>query len=285
MCNNRNPPKIYVSAVPEQEIEYLPPGLVELTSGTHGYIVNDSIEGLSRPDADITISKLAGANASRISSSSIGDRNIVFDIITIPNTDSGRERLYNILPYDTMLRFYFVQGGKQVFIDGKIEKLQGTFRPGKPFSFQVSVLCPFPWFQSIALHTTQLKLGDNIIRNDGDIPSGFRMEVEGRANMVQLDDFKLTSGGDTFATKSGISAIAPVELNTFPGNRTFKCSNVPISGNKWKPSFYFLAPDSKFPKIPAGKSTINVSYSSAGVGKFIFDNLNTLYWRDTYSGV
>lgn len=273
----------YVSRISEGEPTGIPADATEILR-SHRFGVK-KISGLTRPTADVNRSALAGANASRISGSRIAERNIVLEVDPRGAGESNRLLLYDILPFDTMLRFYIVTEQRFVYIDGYVESIDGDDEAGSIFGVQISIICPFPWFQSIKLHTTQLKLGDNIIRNDGDIPSGFRMEVEGRANMVQLDDFKLTSGGDTFATKSGISAIAPVELNTFPGNRTFKCSNVPISGNKWKPSFYFLAPDSKFPKIPAGKSTINVSYSSAGVGEFIFDNLNTLYWRDTYSGV
>lgn len=279
-------PRIYVSKIPEGDTTRIPADAIDLTSGAMGYMVNDNIDGLARPDADISISALAGANASRIGRRQITERNIVMDIIPLPDFRINRERLYHILPFGETRRIYVETKDRCVFIDGEIEKLNGPFKPDKPFSFGVSILCPFPWFQSVKLHTAQLKLGDNIIRNEGDIPAGFRLEVEGHANMVQLVDFELTAGGETFATKADTNVIAPVELITIPGKRTFKCSNGGhISTGTWKPSFAYLAADTKWPKIPAGAQTINVSYTSGGEGEYIFDNLNTLYWRDTYSGV
>ena len=279
-------PKIYVSAVPDDETTRIPADAVDLTSGTMGYMVNDNIDGLARPDADVSMSALAGANASRIGGRQITERNIVMDIIPLPDFRINRERLYHIFPFGETRRFYVETKDRCVFIDGEIEKLNGAFKPDKPFSFGVSIICPFPWFQSIKLHTAQLKLGDNIIRNDGDIPAGFRMEVKGHANMVQLIDFKLNSGGETFVTKADTHVLAPVELITIPGKRTFKCSNSGhISTGTWKPSFSYLAANTKWPKIPGGTQAISVAYTSGGEGEYIFDNLNTLYWRDTYSGV
>lgn len=279
-------PRIYVSKIPEGDTTRIPADAIDLTSGAMGYMVNDNIDGLARPDADISISALAGANASRIGRRQITERNIVMDIIPLPNFRINRERLYHILPFEETRRFYIETKDRCVFIDGEIEKLNGPFKSDRPFSFGASILCPFPWFQSVKLHTAQLKAGENIIRNDGDIPSGFRMEVKGHANMVQLIDFKLNVGGETFATKADTNVIAPIELNTVSGKRTFKCSNSGhISTGTWKPSFAYLAADTKWPKIPAGAQTINVYYTSGGEGEYIFDNLNTLYWRDTYSGV
>ena len=280
------PPKIYVSKVPDAETTSIPSDAVELTSGVDGYMINSSIDGLARPDAEIARSALAGADASRISGRQIPYRNIVLDVIPMPEINTNRERLYNILPYGETLRFYFEKWGKVVFIDGEIEKMDGTFTPGELFRFGVSIICPFPWFQSVKLHKAQFKAGDNIIHNEGDIPAGFRLEVKGHANMVQLIDFKLNSGGETFATKADTNVIAPIELITIPGNRTFKCSNGGhISTGTWKPSFAYLAADTEWPKIPGGAQTINVSYTEGGVDPYIFDNMNTLYWRDTYSGV
>lgn len=271
----------------EAETIRIPPNSVDLVGMLDGYGATQ-ISGLTRPKATINRSKLAGANASRISGAQIAERNIVITVVPQDDGEALRQELYNILPFDTMLRFYIETEHRQVFIDGYVEDLGGDADEpnGEEFAPQISIICPFPWFQSVKLHTAQLKAGDNIIRNDGDIPTGFKLEVEGIANMVQLVDFKLTAGGNTFATKADTSVIAPIEINTVSGKRTFKCSNGGhIAGTRWKPSFAYLAADTKWPKIPAGKSTINVSYTSAGVGEYIFDNLNTLYWRDTYSGV
>ena len=274
----------YVGRVPDAEITTIPSGVFDLYDRIKYGIVN--FAGLDRPDADISRSALAGANASRISGSQVPERNIVLTIRPWIAAETNRLELYDNLPFDTDLRFYIVTENRCVFIDGRVEKLGGGGFTKDVTDIQLSILCPFPWFQSVKLHKAQLKAGDNIIRNDGDIPAGFRLEVEGHANMVQLIDFKLNVGGETFATKADTNVIAPVELITIPGKRTFKCSNSGhISTGTWKPSFAYLAADTKWPKIPAGAQTINVSYTEGGVHPYIFDNLNTLYWRDTYSGV
>jgi len=271
----------------EAETTRIPPNAVDLVGMLDGYGATQ-IGGLTRPKATINRSKLAGANASRISGAQIAERNIVITVVPQDDGEALRQELYNILPFDTMLRFYIETERRQVFIDGYVEDLGGdSDEPnGEEFAPQISIICPFPWFQSVKLHTAQLKAGDNIIRNDGDIPAGFRLEVEGHANMVQLVDFELTAGGETFATKADTNVIAPIELNTVPGKRTFKCSNSGhISTGTWKPSFSYLAADTKWPKIPGGTQAISVAYTSGGEGEYIFDNLNALYWRDTYSGV
>lgn len=281
-CNNTT---IYVGMVPDGETTKIPADVVNLTGLLDGFGTTQ-ISGLTRPKAEINRSALASANASRISGAQITERNIVMDIVPQGDGEEMRQALYDILPFDTMLRFYVETKQRCVYIDGYAEELEGDEPNGDEFSVQVSIICPFPWFQSVKLHTAQLKAGDNIIRNEGDIPAGFRLEVEGHINMVGLIDFKLNVGGETFATKADTNVIAPVELITIPGKRTFKCSNSGhISTSTWKPSFAYLAADTKWPKIPAGAQTINVSYTEGGVDPYIFDNLNTLYWRDTYSGV
>lgn len=276
--------RFYVGRVSGNEPTRIPEDAIDIIrSGRYGV---KKISGLTRPKADVNRSALAGANASRIGGAQITERNIVLEVDPRGAGESNRLLLYDILPFDTMLRFYIETDQRKVYIDGYVEEIDGDDIAGSIFGVQISIICPFPWFQSVKLHTAQLKAGDNIIRNYGDIPAGFRLEVEGNANMVQMVDFKLNVGGETFATKADTSVIAPIEINTVSGKRTFKCSNGGhIAGTRWKPSFAYLAADTKWPKIPAGKSTINVSYTSAGVGEYIFDNLNTLYWRDTYSGV
>lgn len=274
----------YVGRASDGEPTRIPSDAIDIIrSGRYGV---KKISGLTRPKADVNRSALAGANASRISGAQITERNIVLDIDPHGDGECNRLALYDILPFDTMLRFYIETDQRTVYIDGYVEEIDGDDVAGSVFGVQTSIICPFPWFQSVKLHTAQLKAGDNIIRNEGDIPAGFRLEVEGHANMVQLVNFKLNVGCETFSTKADTSVIAPIELNTVSGKRTFKCSNSGhISAGTWKPSFAYLAADTKWPKIPVGTQTISVSYTEGGVDPYIFDNMNTLYWRDTYSGV
>lgn len=283
------PPKIYVSKVPDAETTSIPSDAVELTSGVDGYIVNSSIDGLARPDAEIARSVLAGADASRISGRQIPYRNIVLDVIPMPEINANRERLYNILPYGETLRFYFDKRGKVVFIDGEIEKMDGTFAPGKPFSFGVSIICPFPWFQSVELHTQEIlaqRTSAFTARNDGDIPAGFMLKNSNHFNDYSIIGLKVDVGGNAFQANANSEnplenrMRSPIELVTTRGSRKFTAqSDVP--------AFALIAKDSVWPQLPAGNNDVTVTTSFTWeISEEDFDKpFFHFRWRDTYSGV
>lgn len=284
---NNTPPKIYVSEIPDAEIDAIPANAVELTSGVDGYIVNDTIDGLSRPDADVSISTLAGANASRISGSHINERNIVFSVVPIPNTDLARERLYYTLPFNTMLRFYFVRHEKTVFIDGYIEKLSGAFKPGKPFEFTVSILCPFPWFQSVRLHTQDVPAATTTTEftfdavNAGDIECGFevnQIRVGLHPWNSKTSNLDITVANRFFGYDGSI--YLPY-ICTIPGKKAFKgdtrMSDVSQDPNSVVPAFSYMKDGAEWMQFRPGSNAVIVSCGSTDGLRFT--------WRDTYSGV
>ena len=299
------PPKIYVSKVPDAETTSIPSDAVELTSGVDGYMINSSIDGLARPDAEIARSALAGADASRISGRQIPYRNIVLDIIPMPEINTNRERLYNILPYGETLRFYFEKWGKVVFIDGEIEKMDGTFAPGELFRFGVSIICPFPWFQSVRLHKIKLSVGENKISYDGDIPAGFTLNVPFKLNTIlpgmpgnQTDvpitkiengyvtDLSVSIGERTFSYSGKVSRPY---ICTIPGKKKF-------TGRMYKaseanedittvPAFGSMKKHSQWPTIDINSKTITISCADDGFSADWFNKQNVFAYRDTYSGV
>ena len=298
-------PKIYVSAVPDNETTRIPADAVDLTSGAMGYMVNDNIDGLARPDADFSISALAGANASRIGGRQITERNIVMDIIPLPDFRINRERLYHILPFGETRRFYIETKDRFVFIDGEIEKLNGAFKPDKPFSFDVSIICPFPWVQSVKLHKMKLSVGENKISYDGDIPAGFTLNVPFKLNTIlpgmpgnQTDvpiikiengyvtDLSVSIGERTFSYSGKISRPY---ICTIPGKKKF-------TGRMYKaseanedittvPAFGAMKKHSQWPTIDINSKTITISCADDGFSAGWFNKQNVFAYRDTYSGV
>lgn len=279
------PPKIYVSKVPDAETTSIPSDAVELTSGVDGYMVNSSIDGLARPDAEIARSTLAGVDASRISGRQIPYRNIVLDVIPMPEINTNRERLYNILPYGETLRFYFEKRGKVVFIDGEIEKMDGTFAPGKLFRFGVSIICPFPWFQSVKLHTVNLtKNVPTKVANDGDIPCGINFYVPGtyESTASHIREFVIDINGEKFSTDVGNIIKPPVTVSTIPGKKKYLASAT-------IPAFATLSNGSKWVTLAHGSNVVTLDYfevlgdadpaDTNGIAQNVFR------WRDTYSGV
>lgn len=277
------PPKIYVSKVPDAETTSIPSDAVELTSGVDGYMVNSSIDGLARPDAEIARSALAGADASRISGRQIPYRNIVLDVIPMPEVNANRERLYNILPYGETLRFYFEKRGKVVFIDGEIEKMDGTFAPGKPFSFGVSIICPFPWFQSVRPHSVNLVVGNNNpILYDGDVPAGWTLNVppqESPPLVGSVGDLEITISGETFAYSGNISVPT---ICAIPGRKSFTGIRS-ATGDTRHPAFNAMIAGCQWPMI--SRNGNNVSVSCSDETRDFFEKQNVFTYRDTYSGV
>ena len=244
--------------MPETEINYIPADVIDLLDIANYGVT--SISGLTRPKATINRSVMAGANTSRINSAQVAERNIVLDIEP-QGGELARQTLYDILPFDAMLRFYIETEYRKVFVDGYIETIDGDDVAGKLFGEQVSIICPFPWFQSVQLHTAQLKTGDNIVYNRGDIPAGFRWYVAPSANKVRAYEIKLTAGGETFATKPDKAIVAATELITVPGKKYFHCVTNSVSSQE-RPAFSLLTANSAWPQIPSGEQTVTLTYTN-----------------------
>lgn len=289
-CNNTT---IYVGTIPDSETTQIPADVVNLTGLLDGFGTTQ-ISGLTRPKAEINRSALAGANASRISGAQITERNIVMDIVPQGDGEEMRQALYDILPFDTMLRFYVETKQRCVYIDGYAEELEGDEPNGDEFSVQVSIICPFPWFQSVKLHKTRLdRQSDNLIYNTGDIPAGFIFRMDEPTDGTVFRAFRnlvidvngtqfLTKKYDEFPTRG--SFHPPVVLSTIPGKKSFylKLEDTDF----FKIAFSSIDTKSQWPVLQSGKNIVKVSCTQVTTsGEANFEDINWLVWRDTYSGV
>lgn len=277
----------YVGKVPDAEITKIPSDAFDLYDKTKCGIVN--FTGLDRPDADISRSALAGANASRISGSQIPERNIVLTVRPWIAAEINRQELYDNLPFDTDLRFYIVTENRCVFIDGRVEKLGGGRFTQDVTDIQLSIICPFPWFQSVELHTQEIlaqRTSAFIARNDGDIPAGFMLKNSNHFNDYSIIGLKVDVGGNAFQANANSEdplenrMRSPIELVTTRGSRKFTAqSDVP--------AFALIAKDSVWPQLPAGNNDVTVTTSFTWeISEEDFDKpFFHFRWRDTYSGV
>lgn len=274
--------------MPTDETTRIPSNAVDLVGLIDGYGTTQ-ISGLTRPKATINRSKLAGANASRISGAQISERNIVLTVVPQDDGEALRQELYNILPFDTMLRFYVETKQRCVYIDGYAEELEGDEPNGDEFSVQVSIICPFPWFQSVKLHTQEIlaqRTSAFIARNDGDIPAGFMLKNSNHFNDYSIIGLKVDVGGNAFQANANSEdplenrMRSPIELATTRGSRKFMAqSDVP--------AFALIAKDSVWPQLPAGNNNVTVTTSFTWeISEEDFDKpFFHFRWRDTYSGV
>lgn len=277
----------YVGRVPDAETTKIPSDAFDLCDKTKCGIVN--FTGLDRPDADISRSALAGANASRIGGSQISERNIVLTVRPWISAEINRQELYDHLPYDTDLRFYIVTENRCVFIDGRVDKLGGGRFTQDVTDIQLSIVCPFPWFQSVELHTQEIlaqRTSAFTARNDGDIPAGFVLKNSNHFNDYSIIGLKVDVGGNAFQANANSEdplenrMRSPIELVTTRGSRKFMAqSNVP--------AFALIAKDSVWPQLPAGNNDVTVTTSFTWeISEEDFDKpFFHFRWRDTYSGV
>ena len=278
-CNNTT---IYVGMIPDSETTQIPADAVNLTGLLDGFGTTQ-ISGLTRPKAEINRSALAGANASRISGAQITERNIVMDIVPQGDGEEMRQALYDILPFDTMLRFYVATKQRCVYIDGYVEELEGDEPNGDEFSVQVSIICPFPWFQSVELHSQSLVVGNNNpILYDGDVPAGWTLNVppqESPPLVGSVGDLEITISGETFAYSGNISVPT---ICAIPGRKSFTGIRS-ATGDTRHPAFDAMIAGCPWPMI--GRNGNNVSVSCSDATREFFEKQNVFTYRDTYSGV
>lgn len=268
--------------MPTDETTRIPSNAVDLVGLIDGYGTTQ-ISGLTRPKATINRSKLAGANASRISGAQISERNIVLTVVPQGDGEALRQELYNILPFDTMLRFYVETKQRCVYIDGYVEELEGDEPNGDEFSVQVSIVCPFPWFQSVELHSQSLVVGNNNpILYDGDVPAGWTLNVppqESPPLVGSVGDLEITISGETFAYSGNISVPT---ICAIPGRKSFTGIRS-ATGDTRHPAFGAMIAGCQWPMISRNGNNVSVSCSDATRG--FFEKQNVFTYRDTYSGV
>lgn len=277
--------RIYVGSVPSEEIDEIPSDVVDLVGLTEGYGTTQ-ISGLTRPKATINRTKLAGANASRISGAQIDERNIVLTVVpqgdTVSQMENLRQELYNILPFDTTLRFYVKTRRREVFIDGYVESLgSDADEPnGEELAMQISVICPFSWFQEVYPLTYNLTANTaQTVAYIGDVSAGFTLSVPN----YSVSDLSITIGDETFAY-SGV--VRSPKICTIPGKKSFTGYRTGQSGgtiDMYAPAIGAISSDCKWPTLSRGNCEITVSCAADSVSNF--DSHNTLTYRNTYSGV
>lgn len=282
----------YVGRASDDEPTQIPADAIDIIrSGRYGV---KKISGLTRPKADVNRSALAGANASRISGAQITERNIVLDVDPHGDGECNRLALYDILSFDTMLRFYIETDQRTVYIDGYVEEIDGDDVAGRMFGVQISIICPFPWFQSVKLHKTRLdRHSDNLIYNTGDIPAGFIFRMDEPTDGTVFRAFRnlvidvngtqfLTKKYDEYPTRG--SFHPPVVLSTIPGKKSFDLKLEDT--NFFKTAFSSIDTKSQWPVLQSGKNIVKVSCTQVTTsGESNFEDINWLVWRDTYSGV
>lgn len=182
----------------------VPAGAVDLLdTDTFGTI---KVLGLGRPEADLYSFAYAGIDASCVSGMSVPSRTIMLEVDT--QNEYQRMRLYRILPYKKARRFWLVNDTGIYWIDGYVTEIPYDEEGHEISSFEITVICPYPWFRSVELHEQEIIAGDEnsvSLAQTGDAPAGILVYEQGTLlEISKILSFRLeTRGGDYFEAESG----------------------------------------------------------------------------------
>lgn len=107
-----------------------------------------SVDGLTPAGATINTSGAGIADGTFFNSSYVNQRNIVITIIPNGDAEQARLTLYKYFKPKYNCRLYFTTNTRQVYIDGYVEKFEGSLF-GNRQAFQISIICPNPFFVDV----------------------------------------------------------------------------------------------------------------------------------------
>ena len=111
-----------------------------------------SIIGLNPPKAQINTTKIAGMDGATFNSSKLGMRNVVLTVKINGDVETNRLNLYSYFQTKSWCKFYYSNDTLDVFIEGYVESVECDLFSAREMA-QISILCPYPYFQSIAENT------------------------------------------------------------------------------------------------------------------------------------
>lgn len=115
----------------------------------------ESVEGLHEVLGTVTGVKSAFAIGENYIDTSVEKRNIVISGIIKDNFIENRQTLYRIFPLKTTGTLYYYEDNLERKIDYKVESIR-IEEKGYPRAFQISLICPSPYFTDTEKNTLQM---------------------------------------------------------------------------------------------------------------------------------
>lgn len=173
------------------------------------------IQGLNPPPSALNFTTMANFDGSAYNSGRVDNRNIVLTIKIHGPAEENRINLYKYLPLKQLIRLYYTNGLRDVYIDGYIETNEiGLFSMNE--TAQISIICPNPYWRDV----TPLEITFSTVTSEFEFP--FAIEEEGI-------EFSIISGTGTQIVENGdietgliieFTAVANQVLNPKFYNRT-----------------------------------------------------------------
>lgn len=108
-----------------------------------------NIEGLNPPAAQINTSTIVGMDGAVFNSSKLQTRNLVLTVKINGDVEVNRLRLYSYFRTKEWCKFYYTNDSLEVTIDGYVDSVECNLFTNSETA-QISIICPYPYFRSIA---------------------------------------------------------------------------------------------------------------------------------------
>lgn len=128
-----------------------------------------AVDGLTPSTATINTTTVATVDGSFFNTSRVGSRNIVLTIVPEGDPEKARLTLYRYFKTKYPVKLYFKTKYREVFINGYTEDFTGNLFDAKQ-AFQVSVICPQPFFNDVNTVTVEQQTIQNALTFPFSIP-------------------------------------------------------------------------------------------------------------------
>lgn len=201
-----------------------------------------NVEGLTPSSATINTSSTAVIDGTFFNSSYVNQRNIVLTIVPEGDAETARLTLYKYFKPKYPLTLYFKTKSRDVYIDGYVEAFEGTPYDKKQ-SFQISIICPQPFFNSVKETITEqattidgfsfpfftpesgielsykVANADTMVMNSGEESTGLIIELQAMGIVLEPTVYNRTTG-EKFTVRVDMKEGDVVRIDTRRGQKT-----------------------------------------------------------------
>ena len=200
------------------------------------------IDGLNPTPATLNFSQLANYDGSIYNGGQLGNRNIVLYIKIHNDAESNRINLYKYFQLKKMIRIFYENNTRSVYIDGYVETFETEY-----FSMneivQISIICPNPYWKSD--EETQLDFSNTIdlfefpfsipvegiefsriesitttYIDSGEIETGIIIEFIANSNQILNPKFINRTTQEYFALNFDMNEGDVIRINTHRGEKS-----------------------------------------------------------------
>lgn len=172
------------------------------------------VDGLHEVLGTVTSVKSAFAIGENYVDTSVNKRNIVINGIIKDNFISNRQKLYRIFPLKTIGTFYYYENDLERKISYRVENIKIS-ENGYPRTFQISLICPMPYFTDINKTSLQMATWTPSFKFSFRIPAdtGMKFGVKNKTSMAVINNTTNIKFGMTITFTANDTVINPSLFN------------------------------------------------------------------------